>query len=101
MTDIIKKNKKGKKSEKNSRDKRSNGKEGREGLGSTQGPDTLAAFVRNSKGFEDTHEPVLDPRFKTIEETAPEFTALMIDMNSVFEFELLSRVPKEAEAVCL
>ncbi len=33
---------------------------------------------------------MLDPRFKTIEETAPEFTTLMIDMNSVFEFELLS-----------
>jgi hypothetical protein len=40
------------------------------------------------------------PNFKTIEETSPEFTALMIDMNSVFEFELLSRwVPKETEAV--
>jgi hypothetical protein len=48
MTDIIKK-KKGKKSEKNSRDKWNNGKEGREGLDSTQGPETLAPFVRNSK----------------------------------------------------
>jgi hypothetical protein len=50
MTDIIKKKGGGIKSEKNSRDKRNNGKEGREGLGSTQGPDTLAVFVRNSKG---------------------------------------------------
>jgi hypothetical protein len=57
MTDIIKKNKKGKK-EKNSRNKRNNGKEVREGLGSTQGPDTLPVFVRNSKVCEDTHEPV-------------------------------------------
>ncbi len=30
------------------------------GLGSTQGRDTLATFVRNSKGCEDTHEPVRD-----------------------------------------
>ena len=59
-----------------------------------QGPDTLVSFVRNSKIL--CIGAMLDPRFKTIKETAPEFTALMIDMNSVFEFELLSRVPKEA-----
>jgi hypothetical protein len=64
MTDIIKK-KRGKKSEKNHELFSDShwvyiGKEGREGLGSTQGPDTLAAFVRNSKACEDTHEPVRD-----------------------------------------
>ena len=53
MTDIIKK-KRGKKSEKNHELFSDShwvyiGKEGREGLGSTQGPDTLAVFVRNSK----------------------------------------------------
>ena len=43
---------------------------------------------------------MLDPRFKTIQDTVPEFKH-MIDMNSVFEFELLSRwVPKEPEAAC-
>jgi hypothetical protein len=32
--------------------------QGREGVGATQGPDTLVAFVRISKGCEDTHQPV-------------------------------------------
>ena len=42
---------------------------------------------------------MLDPRFKTIKETAPEFTDSMLDMDSVFEFELMARwVPKEPEA---
>jgi hypothetical protein len=42
----------------------------------------------------------LDPRFKTIQDTSPEFTDHMIHMNSVFEFELLSRgVPKDPEDV--
>jgi hypothetical protein len=96
MTDNIKR-KRGK-NQKKIHDKRNNGKEGSEGLGSTQGPDTLVVFVRNSKIM--CIGAMLDPRFKTIEETAPEFTALMIDMNSVFEFEILSRwVPKETEAV--
>jgi hypothetical protein len=31
-----------------------------------------------------------DPRFKTIQDTSPEFTEDMIDMNSVFVFELLT-----------
>ncbi len=32
--------------------------QGREGVGANQGPDTLDTFVRNSKGCEDTHQPV-------------------------------------------
>jgi hypothetical protein len=32
--------------------------QGRGGVGANQGPDTLVAFVRNSKGCEDTHQPV-------------------------------------------
>ena len=44
---------------------------------------------------------MLDPRFKTIKDTAPEFTESMLDMDTVFEFELLDRwVPKEPEAAC-
>ena len=44
---------------------------------------------------------MLDPRFKTTQDTVPEFTDHMIDIHSVFEFELLSRwVPKDPEAVC-
>ena len=44
---------------------------------------------------------MLDPHFKTIKDTAPEFTESMMDMDAVFEFELLARwVPKEPEAVC-
>ena len=44
---------------------------------------------------------MLDPRFKTIKETAPEFTESMLDMDSVFEFELMARwVPEEPEAAC-
>ena len=44
---------------------------------------------------------MLDPRFKTIKDTAPEFTESMLDMDAVFEFELLARwVPKEPEAAC-
>jgi len=44
---------------------------------------------------------MLDPRFKTIKDTAPEFTESMLDMDSVFEFELLVRwVPKEPDAAC-
>jgi hypothetical protein len=37
----------------------------------------------------------------TINDTAPEFTDSMLDMDAVFEFELLARwVPKEPEAAC-
>jgi hypothetical protein len=44
---------------------------------------------------------MLDPRFKTIKVTAPEFTESMLDMDSVFEFELMARwVPEEPEAAC-
>ncbi len=44
---------------------------------------------------------MLDPRFKTIKDTAPDFTEIMLDMDAVFEFELLARwVPKEPETVC-
>ena len=44
---------------------------------------------------------MLDPRFKTIKETAPEFTESMVDMDSVFEFELMAQwVPEEPEAAC-
>jgi len=44
---------------------------------------------------------MLDPRFKTIKEAAPEFTESMLDMDSVFEFELMARwVPQEPEAAC-
>ena len=44
---------------------------------------------------------MLDPRFKKIKDTSPEFTESMLDMDAVFQFELLSRwVPKEPEAVC-
>ncbi len=44
--------------------------------------------------------PMLDPRFKTTKDTAPEFTESMLDMESVFEFELMDRwVPKDPEAV--
>ncbi len=44
---------------------------------------------------------MLDPRFKTIKETAPEFTESMLDMDSVFEFELIARwVPEESETAC-
>jgi hypothetical protein len=44
---------------------------------------------------------MLDPRFKTIKETAPEFTESMLDMDSVFEFELMVRwVPEDPEAAC-
>ena len=34
--------------------------QGREGVGANQGPDTLVVFVKNSKVFEDTHQPVRD-----------------------------------------
>jgi hypothetical protein len=41
---------------------------------------------------------MMNPRFKTIQDTAPEFTEYMIDMSSVSVFELLCRwVPKEPE----
>ena len=44
---------------------------------------------------------MLDPRFKTIKDTAPDFTESMLDMDAVFEFELLARwVSKEPEATC-
>jgi hypothetical protein len=48
---------------------------------------------------------MLDPRVKTIKDTVPEFTERMLDMDSVFEFELLVRspvtpVPKDPEATC-
>ena len=44
---------------------------------------------------------MLDPRFKTIKDTAPEFTESMLDMDAVLQFELLARwVPKEPETVC-
>ncbi len=44
---------------------------------------------------------MMDPRFKTIKDTAPEFTESMLDMDTVFEFELLARwVPKETEVAC-
>jgi len=44
---------------------------------------------------------ILDPRFKAIKETAPEFPESMLDIDSVFEFELMSRwVLKEPETVC-
>ena len=44
---------------------------------------------------------MLDPRFKTIKDTAPEFTESMLDMDAVFQFELLARwIPKEPEAAC-
>ena len=44
---------------------------------------------------------MLDPRFKTIKDTAPEFTESMLDMDTVFQFELLAWwVPKEPETVC-
>ena len=43
---------------------------------------------------------MMDPHFKTIKDTVPEFTESK-DMDSVFEFELLVRwVPKEPEAAC-
>ena len=43
----------------------------------------------------------LDPLFKTIKDTTPEFTERMINMDSLFEFELLDRwVPKDLET-CL
>ncbi len=43
---------------------------------------------------------MLDPRFKTIKDTTLDFTESMLDMDSVFEFELLVRsVPKEPDAV--
>ena len=34
---------------------------------------------------------MLDPEFKTIKDTAPEFTESMLDMDAVFEFELLAQ----------
>ena len=44
---------------------------------------------------------MLDPHLKTIKDTAPEFTENMLDMDSVFEFELLVRwVPKDLDTVC-
>jgi len=44
---------------------------------------------------------MLDPRFKTIRDTSPEFTESMLDTDSVFEFEILDRwVPKDPEAAC-
>ncbi len=44
---------------------------------------------------------MLDPHFKTIKDTSPEFTEIILDMDTVFEFELLVRwVPKEPEAAC-
>ncbi len=44
---------------------------------------------------------MLDPHFKTIKDTAPEFTENILDMDSVLEFELLVRwVPKEPGADC-
>ena len=42
---------------------------------------------------------MLDPHFKTIKDTAPEFTESMLDMDTVFQFELLTRwEPKEPKA---
>jgi hypothetical protein len=44
---------------------------------------------------------ILDPHFKTIKDTVPEFTESMLDVDPVFEFELLVRwVPKELDAAC-
>ena len=44
---------------------------------------------------------ILDPPFKTRKDTSPEFTEIMLDMGSVFEFELVVRwVPKEPDAGC-
>ena len=44
---------------------------------------------------------MLDPHFKTRKDTTPEFTERILDMDSVFEFELLTRwVPKELDAAC-
>jgi hypothetical protein len=44
---------------------------------------------------------MLDPPFKTRKDTSPEFTEIMLDMDSVFEFELVVRwVPKEPDAGC-
>ena len=44
---------------------------------------------------------MLDPPFKTIKDTTPEFTESMLDMDTVFQFELLVRwVPKEPETAC-
>ena len=40
-------------------------------------------------------EAMLDPLSKTIQDTAPEFLEHMIDMNSVFEFELFVQLPRE------
>ena len=40
---------------------------------------------------------ILDPRFKMIQHTTPEFTEPMIDMKSVFEFELPSRCLEESQ----
>jgi hypothetical protein len=38
---------------------------------------------------------------KTIKDTVSEFTESMLDMELVFEFELMDRwVPKEPESVC-
>ena len=43
----------------------------------------------------------MDPHFKTMKDTTPEFTEIILDMDSVFEFELLVRwVPKESDTVC-
>ena len=44
---------------------------------------------------------MMNPRFKKIQDTAPDFTEHMIDTSSVSEFELLCRwVPKAPEAAC-
>ena len=40
-------------------------------------------------------EAMLDPLSKTIQDTAPEFLEHMIDMNSVFEFELFVQLLRE------
>ena len=34
---------------------------------------------------------MMDPHFKMIKDTSPEFTENMLDMDSVFEFELMVR----------
>jgi len=53
------------------------------------------------EGFKAVQWAMLDPQFKTIKDTTPEFTDIMLDMDSVFEFELLVRwVPKYPDATC-
>jgi hypothetical protein len=60
-------------------------------------------FTKKAKGTDNTSRQTLHQEVEQdeAEAAAPEFTESMLDMDSVFEFELMARwVPQEPEAAC-